>query len=195
MSYSHKKTKKFPKTKQPAPKKKTPEEIERQKALDELVASQLTDRQFAPVAKDDLTKQITYITARNGLFKIVKTPIALYTVQLQEFKTPIIGLPDMTPGVELLIPKLPFKYMIQILSWYRDINTKDKTEASVLFFWNNRNVALPDIPGLSQEGQLVIYCPEQVNSATLSDFTGDDHVHWMRENLALLLETHSHLPA
>lgn len=160
-----------------------------------MMMAQLTDRRFAPVGADDLTKKITYVTARNGLFKFIKTPIAIYKVLLQEFDSPVMGLPDVEEGVELLIPKLNIKHLIRALSWYRDINDQDGTEASLLFFWNHENVPLPDVPGLSTDGQLVIYCPVQENTAAHSSFGADNIVHWMRENLALLLETHSHLPA
>lgn len=161
-------------------------------SLQNIIAAQLTDRKFAPVRAEELDKNVTYVTASNGLFKIVKTPVALFTVQIAKNETAIPGLPPMEEGVELLIPKIPFKKILQALSFYIDINAKDKTEASVLFFWNNRNVALPDVPGLTQEGQLVTYCPTQKNSGALSDFTMDTTVPWLRENCALLLETHSH---
>ena len=162
-------------------------------ALEEMVAAQLTDRQFSNnVSYENLTKKVTYVTARNGLFKVTKTAIGLFKELVQEFKTPIVGIPDMEAGVDLAIPKIPMKYIVEALSWYRDINTKDKTEASVLFFWNHKDVELPVLPGLREEGKLVIYCPVQENSSALSDFTMDENVAWFRENLALLLETHSH---
>ena len=163
--------------------------------LEEMVAAQLTDRQFAPITYEGLTKQVTYVTAANGLFKVTKTPIGLFKEQQEEFKTPVIGLPKMEAGVDLIVPKIPFKYIIQALSYYRDINTQDRTEASLLYFWNHLDKPLPNLPGLSAEGRLVTYCPIQVNSGALSDFTKDTNVAWMRQNLALLLETHSHLPA
>lgn len=161
-------------------------------SLENIIAAQLTDRRFAPVNSEDLTKSVTYVTAKNGVFKVVKTPVALFKVKQIEFESSIPGLPEMEEGVELLIPKIPFRKMAEILSWYRDINTKDKTEASVLFFWNDKDVILPNLPGLSAEGKLVTYCPVQKNSAALSDFTQDENVVWLRQNLSLLLETHSH---
>lgn len=165
---------------------------EKSLTLENIIAAQLTDRKFAPVKKEELTKSVTYVTAANGLFKVVKTPVALFKMKQIEFESSIPGIPTMEEGVELLIPKIPFRKITEILSWYRSVNEKDKTEASVLLFWNDRDVALPNLPGLSAEGKLVTYCPVQKNSATLSDFTSDDNVRWLRQNLALLLETHSH---
>lgn len=160
--------------------------------LEEMVIAQLTDRQFAPISAETLTKDVTYVTAKNGLFKVIKTPVALYKVLLEEFKNPVMGLPAMEAGVDLLIPKMDFKHIMKALSWYRDVNTKDKTECSTLYFWNHKDSPLPNIPGLSVDGKLVTYCPVQKNSGALSDFKEDENVHWMRENLALLLELHSH---
>ena len=171
------------------------EKTEQQLELERIISAQLTERLFAPVTFEGIEKSVAYVTAANGLFKVTKTPIGLFKEQLEEFKTEVIGLPKMEIGVELAIPKIPMRKLIEALSYYRDINTKDRTEASVLFFWNYKNLPLPEIPGLSAEGQLVTYCPTQVNSAALSDFTMDLNVACMRTNLALLLETHSHLPA
>lgn len=171
---------------------KTQEKTPAQLELDRVIAEQLTDRRFAPVKHEELTKSVTYVTAANGLFKVTKTPIGLFKEKLEEFKTPVVGLPEMESGVDLAIPKLPMKHLIQALSFYRDINTKDKTEASTLYFWNTEDKPLPNLPGLSSEGRLVIYCPIQVNSAALSDFSKDDNVHWLRQNMSLLFELHSH---
>lgn len=178
--------------KQTHTKVKTVKETEKEIELQELVAAQLTDRRFAPISYDSLDKRITYVTAKNGLFKVTKTPIGLFKECLQEFDTPILGIPEMEDGVDLAIPKIPFKVILEALSFYVDINTKDKTEASTLYFWNHKHLELPQIPGLRSEGQLVIYCPVQVNSGALSEFGADENVFWMRDNLALLLELHSH---
>lgn len=147
-------------------------------------------------------KPTNIVFAKNGTFRVVKTATALFKAQVGEYKTPSVdvpGLEAMTAGAELLIPKIPFKYLNMILSFYRDVNTQDRTEASVLFFWNKDNIELPEtyeggepIKGLLTDGQLVIYCPKQVNSGTLSEFHQDTMVPWLRENMALLCETHSH---
>lgn len=170
----------------------TLQKTEQQLELESLIASQLTDRKFAPVEYDMLTKQVTFVTASNGLFKVTKTPIGLFKEKLETFKTSILGLPEMEPGVDLNIPKINMKHIIKALSYYRDINETDKTEASILFFWNTNDITLPNLQGLTSEGRLVTYCPIQTNSAALSDFSKDDNVDWLRSNLSLLLETHSH---
>lgn len=168
--------------------------------LTNLLAEQMTgylmyDEKF----NAEQLKKINYVTAANGLFRVEKTPVAIYKSIVEKYKKPIPGLRVMTEGPELLIPKIPFKYLQMALSWYRDVNNKDKTEASLLFFWNKDNVTLPqkysddtEVKGLLNDGQLVIYVPRQKNSSTLSEFHMDPVVAWLRENLALLCETHSH---
>ncbi|MDK2600478.1 hypothetical protein QO179_23560 [Bacillus stercoris] len=105
----------------------------------------------------------------------------------------------MEEGPELLIPKIPMKYLLMVLSFYREIHKKDGTEASVLFFWNHDSLPLPtkyqdqsEVKGLIEDGQLVIYCPIQENSSTLSEFGDDGMVSYLRDNCTPLCETHSH---
>lgn len=144
-------------------------------------------------------KKINYITASNGTFRVEKTPTAIFKVKISNHEKTIPGLNAMEEGVELLIPKIPFKFLQQALSFYTDVYDKDKTEASLLFFWNGENKAIArkysdgtDVKGLFVEGQLVIYVPRQKNSGTLSEFHADPMVDWLRNNLNLLAETHSH---
>lgn len=105
----------------------------------------------------------------------------------------------MESGAELLIPKIPFRFLQQALSFYTDVYDKDRTEASLLFFWNGENKTIArkysdgtDVKGLFVEDQLVIYVPRQKNTGTLSEFHADPMVEWLRNNLSLLAETHSH---
>lgn len=207
-----KETKEFPreikKTKTKSPVKKTavkkttvnkttkPEKPaltkEQEDEIRQLMTEQLVGLEYAPVSHDTLSKSITYVTAGNGLFKVRKTPIAIFKEQIAEVKDENFGLPKMTEGVELAIPKLPFRYLIEALSFYRDIYVKDKTEASVLYFYNTDDVELPDIPAIREDNKIITYVPEQENSKALSDFKDDVWAHWLRENTSLLLESHSH---
>jgi hypothetical protein len=147
------------------------------------------------------TSPVNYVTAKNGVFRVSATPVAFFATLLykSEAKKIVPGLQDLKPGPTLRIPKIPFEHWVQVLSYYRDVYAKDKTEASVLFFWNDRNVDIPPtytdgkpIDGVLQVGQLILYCPKQKNSAGLSNFTGDTMVPWLRKETTPLLETHSH---
>ncbi|UOE58132.1 hypothetical protein [Cytobacillus oceanisediminis] len=168
--------------------------------LTNLLANQINgyvahDKQYSA----DRLKKITYVTASNGLFRVEKTPVAIFKVKVHPFEKEIPGLLPMEEGPELLIPKIPFKFLQQALSWYIDVYDQDGTEASLLFFWNKENKAIPqhysdnsEIKGLLADGQLIVYVPRQVNQKGLSEFHMDPMVDYLRKNFALLCETHSH---
>ena len=172
--------------------------------LSNLLASQIASQVTGYLPYDstyntDSLKKINFVTAANGLFRVEKTDTAVFKTKVQDFEQSVPGLQEMGEGTELLIPKIPFKYLQMALSFYRDVHAKDGTEASLLFFWNKENKALPvkysdDTPmkGLLVDGQLVIYVPRQQNSSGLSEFHGDPMVDWLRQNLSYLAETHSH---
>lgn len=170
-------------------------------ALTMQLARQSTGYHFGPQELDAYDKNTNIVVAKNGVFRVVKTAIAVFTTKIAEMTEGYVvpGMPEMKEGVELLIPKIPFKYWLQPLNWYRDVQTKDGTEASVLFFWNHNNQVIPTeyedgkaIKGVTEDGQFVIYCPVQKNSAGLSEFHNDGMVKWLREHTTPLLETHSH---
>ncbi|MES9681626.1 hypothetical protein ABWK22_01595 [Gottfriedia acidiceleris] len=168
--------------------------------LTNLLASQVTG--YFPYDNNyniDILKKINYVTAANGLFRVEKTPTAIFKTKVEAYKKAIPGLNVMEEGPELLVPKIPFKFLQMALSFYLDVYDQDKTEASLLFFWNKDNKPLPaiysddtEVKGLLTEGQLVVYVPRQKNSSGLSEFHMDPMVDWLRTNLCYLAETHSH---
>jgi hypothetical protein len=179
--------------------------------LTAMLAGQLVGHHFGPQAPEAYDKPTNIVLARNGVFRVVKTPIALFNVKVADIPSDkaIPGIGEMTEGPQLLIPKIPLKYLIMILTFYRDVHAKDKTEASALFFWNHNEEELPthyeatqlqknrgedgdEIKGLIQDGQLIIYCPQQKNSGSLSEFHEDGMVNYLREHCTPLCETHSH---
>lgn len=177
--------------------------------LADIIAGQLVDHKSLKYGQEltpeFLEKEVTFVNASNGLFKVTKKPTGLFIEELQAYSQPVTGLAPVEKGVKLSVPKIPAKYLIQILSWYRDVNTRDRTEASNLFFINHNNVQPPthyvdpktgqptsEVKGLTIDGQLVLYTPRQTNSGTLSEFGDDPMVDWLRENMAIYLEIHSH---
>ena len=179
--------------------------------LTALLAAQTQGRFFGPQPHEAYDKPTNIVVAGNGIFRVVKTPTALFKAKLTDIPAAnkIPGLGEMEEGPELLVPKIPLKYLIMALTWYRDVYDQDKTEASILFFWNHDNVALPshyspteaqaklglqgdEVKGLIEDGQLVVYCPQQKNSGTLSEFGDDGMVDYLREHCTPLVETHSH---
>src|SRR5574344_344605 len=93
-------------------------------SLEDIIARQLADYKHAPVSYEDLTKPVTYVTASNGIFRIVKTDVALFITLHKEFEETISGLPIMEEKVELLIPKIPFRHIVKALTFFRDVYAK-----------------------------------------------------------------------
>lgn len=180
-------------------------------SLTDQLAGQLLGKHIGPQPTEAYDKPMNIVFASNGVFRVAKTPVALFKSKVADIPATanIPGVGRMEEGPELLIPKIPLKYLIQVLSFYRDVHKKDGTEASTLFFWNHNNVKLPthyqptaaqtrlnqpgdEVKGLSEDGQLVIYCPQQVNSGSLSEFHEDGMVNYLREHCQGLCEIHSH---
>lgn len=176
---------------------------EEQLAIHKMVAQQKMDNKVFNSLDNTLDLEegkITYVTASNGLFRLLRTPIAIFSECVTEFDNPLYHLNELKTGFQLLIPKIDMKHLIKVLTYYRDIYDKDKTEASVLFFWNHTDdldftgelAEIKNIPGLSTDGRLITYVPIQKNSSSLSDFEADVWVPWLRQHTTGLLETHSH---
>lgn len=111
---------------------------------------------------------------------------------------------------QLNIPKIPYKYYLMLIDFYRDVNAQYGTEACLLFYWNDDNKEIPaDIMelgknGLIIDGQLIVVCPRQKNSPGLSSFSelGEGTyqtntglppvIDWLESNTSCIMETHSH---
>lgn len=154
-------------------------------------------------------KGVNFVVAKNGMFRVTATRIGIFASKVGDAPkaNAIPGLADLKEGVTLTIPKIPFLHWLQVLTFYRDVHKQDGTEASVLFFWNHNNVAIPKhysaaegqeapkVHGVMENGQLIVYCPKQRNSSGLSEFGMDTMVPWLRQHTTPLCETHSHLVA
>lgn len=187
-----------------APAQQTPVEYdETTLELMRIVAATQLDFVHAPVNYDELQKPMTIVTARNGVFQVHKTPVAIFVHCKTAFKPEeeLVHLPPMKEEIIRIADKIPFRYLIQILSFYRDVHKKDKTEAATLIFWNDRDVEIPThypddptkpVKGLTQDGKLIIYCPEQINTSGDTNFKNDTFVSWLRQNTARYVELHSH---
>lgn len=109
-------------------------------------------------------------------------------------------------NLEWLIPKIPFKYYMMTLDFYKEVNKRHGAEACVLFYWNKDEVEIPKElmdehgSGIIQDGKLIVIAPEQYNHGTLSQFTKTvdgkevltDMVAWLEKNTLCIMETHSH---
>lgn len=112
-------------------------------------------------------------------------------------------VPGLTKGEEgiqyNLEEKVPFKYWLMILDFYKEVYEQDSTEAAVHIYYNKTGEELnipeellPNKVGLLEEGNWLIYCPQQVNASTLTEFAEDGLYQWLHENTTCVVETHSH---
>lgn len=108
------------------------------------------------------------------------------------------------------IPKIPYKYYLMLIDWYRDVQAKKGTEACLLFFWNKENKEIPadlleeNKDGIIIDGQLIVICPEQWNSSGVSKFAVESMINgqrfaklppmmeWLNRETYCIMETHSH---
>ncbi|PGT89969.1 hypothetical protein [Bacillus thuringiensis] len=109
-----------------------------------------------------------------------------------------LGAGEGKTGIEMLIPKIPFKYWLMTLDFYKEIYARYRTEASVFFYWNIKDVEIPQHlyrahkDGILLDDKLLVYCPKQRNTGTLSSFGNDELLKWLEKNWQCIVETHSH---
>lgn len=101
-------------------------------------------------------------------------------------------------GFELLVPKIPFKYYLMCLNYFRDIHTQDRTEAGLIFYRMNEDTDINVLQPYIDEGSLIlddgliVYCPLQINSGGLHEIRGETMYEYLRENSDPYVEVHSH---
>lgn len=148
----------------------------------------------------EVINDIVYKTHQNGVVRYKKRAEKGYKPSETEARG----------NLEWLVDKIPFKYYLMTLDFYKDVNEKHHTEACVLFYWNKDNLEIPaDLleqygSGIIQDGQLIVIAPKQTNSGALSQyvekvFEGNvvktvltPMVQWLEDNTVCILETHSH---
>lgn len=141
-----------------------------------------------------------YKVLQNGVFRFYKDLIDTDGSDVEKNKS----------HFELLVPKIPYKYYEMMIDWYRDVYTKRKTEACLLFYWNEDSLEIPEDlyeqnkDGIIIDGKLIVICPEQWNHSTVSKYTQETFdtgrrianlppmIRWLEDNTMCYMETHSH---
>lgn len=80
-------------------------------------------------------KPITYVCAKNGLFEVRKSDLATVVVKPKE----VLGVvEELAEGVTLNLPKVPFLFLQQTVSFFRGVEEKMKgsSEALVQIWWD-----------------------------------------------------------
>lgn len=143
-------------------------------ALQESLKAQLVD--YLIDVPEQFTKTSNYVMCKEGVMHVRHTPLA-------DFITKPLSLPkfkSLEAGVKLHVPKIPYHFICQIMSFFQAVNKRDRTEASALIFFD------PD----TQEH--FIHIPEQDNSGAGSHFDQDVLHHEYRRTKIPVMELHSH---
>lgn len=105
---------------------------------------QMVDYRTLPI--DQFEKAITYVTAKNGLFEVRHSDLCTIVTRPKE----VLGMTqDMKEGMTLNLPKLPFDFLIQTISFFRGVCTKQQgsSEAMVQIWWDREDkVYLINVP-------------------------------------------------
>lgn len=113
-----------------AAKKEVP--INREAVLEGMRA--LVDHKVAPLT-EGYTKSITYVTAKNGLFEVRHSDLATIVCKPKE----VLGITEeWKEGITLNIPKVPYNYLMQTISFFRGVCVKQKgpSEAIIQVWWD-----------------------------------------------------------
>lgn len=127
----------------------------------------------------DTTTPITNIMAKNGKFQMWKTPLMTTIVKNDAI---LEDLPEIEESIVLNIPLIPFHVFELMASFFKKIYEKDKTESSIMLFYNE---ALDNF---------IIWAPLQENTTANSKYQRDDDPAFveMCKNNMLVMVAHSH---
>ena len=88
------------------------------------------------------TKPLNYIVAANGTFEQRSTEIGTFYIKREG----VPKLDNIQEGVNLNIPKIPFEIFNRMITWFKVIYQKDKTESTFMIFYNEKDGFIPFIP-------------------------------------------------
>lgn len=139
-----------------------------------------------------------YLLKKDGVYRHTSTGAMLIKEKYIEFGgRGVPGLPEGEEGVDYILPKIPFKYWLMILDFYKEVHEVWGTEASVHIYYMEEEKEIPseyekNKVGILRDGKWVIYCPQQVNTGVLTSFGKDKLYQWLIVNTIAVIETHSH---
>lgn len=128
--------------------------------------------------KEQLTqKPLTYVIGSNGSFEVRSNLLGTFTRKIDNIQK----IEEVQEGVQLQIPKIPFSLFNKIAVWFRTIYLKDKTESTIMVFYNEKN-------GFS------LFVPKQINASASSTYERDDDAEYtaLSKKNTLVMVAHSH---
>ena len=123
-------------------------------------------------------KPLSYVAASNGMFQIRRSAVMDTVTKANDIK----GLPAMTPGISIKVPKVPLTFFNQMVSFFKKIYETDTTEASLMLFYNK------------ERNEFIPWAPLQVNAGAASNYKRDDDPEYtqMCKDNTLVMVNHSH---
>ena len=127
----------------------------------------------------ELSKEITYVLRREGLFEIRKNAVGAFVSQREKFTNNLPGFPKeaTSEGFMLNFGKIPYELFEEVLSFFKAICDESKDEVYVQTFWD------------PAAGIYFNYVPKQVVSGASVRYDRDQD---LEKRCILVLETHSH---
>lgn len=122
---------------------------------------------------------LKYITAKNGNFEVRENNILQI---VSKFTKELVDLPELKEGINYKLPKIPFSAFCAMLTFFRAVYKRDKTESSLFLFYNKLS------------SQYILWAPKQQNSTAASTYErGTDPEYLaMCTNNSLVMMAHSH---
>lgn len=118
-------------------------------------------------------KKINYVLAGNGGVEIRENEIGVFSAVTKK----VPGLDPIREGLLMKLPKIPFAILLQIMSFFKDINNRYGTEAIVQIYWDR------------QKKEYFCSCPRQEVSGASVDFKRDKE---KEKRYLLVADVHSH---
>lgn len=126
----------------------------------------------------DQTGLVKYIVAKNGNFSLRENKVIKAITKYEE---KFDNLPEMSEEISFKLPIIPFSLFSDMVSFFKKIYLKDKTESSLFLFHNEKK-------------GYFLWAPKQLNSGASSKYERDsdpEYTQMCQEN-TLCMMAHSH---
>jgi len=126
--------------------------------------------------EEELTK-VNYIVRSDGLWEVRKNKIGIFCTQ--RYAGDVKGYEEehsLEEGVKLSLPKIPRKYLYQIISFFKKLIEETAFEAYIQIYWN------PELE------EYFLNCPKQAVSAGRLEYVASE----VDAKNTLVCEIHSH---
>jgi PRTRC genetic system protein A len=122
---------------------------------------------------EKLEKKVNYVLAGNGGVEIRENEIGTFSAVTQK----VPGLEPVKQGLRMKLPKIPLQILLQIISFFKDVNMRYGTEAMIQIFWDR------------QKKEYFAFCPKQEVGGASVDFKRDEE---KEKRYLLVADMHSH---